>query len=269
MRKNDTSVTNNIENLLCPFTDLYITQGADEGTHKGTYGVDVRGIESGVRYPYYAPCSVRCLKTYEESGQVMWQSISNVRCANGYVGVVTFMTAHDDSMDARPGQIVKQGVQLGNMGTKGNATGVHCHIEFSEGANTSWFKNRYGIYMFNNEKDLDEICFFDNTNILNKQDLLKPKYTNTVSSGKKYINLSKDVSSWAVYNLDTTPVKKNAIGYLNPKKFGGLTYLIYSYRDNNTTVEIETADFGRVKIYIVNTPSEITTDNPKYKNGSY
>lgn len=268
MKKNDTSVSNNIENFLCPFTDLYITQGAGEGTHRGTYAVDVRGLQSGVRYPYYAPCTLKCLKTYKESGQVMWQSVSNVRCANGYVGVVTFMTAHDDTMDAKEGQIVKQGVQLGNMGVKGNSTGVHCHIQISLGSNTTWRKNKYGIYMFSNERDLDEVCFFDNTNIMNKKDLLKPKYTNSISTGKKYINLSPTISSWAVYDINDAPIKKNAKYYLNPKKFGGLTYSIYNFRDNNTTVEIETRDYGRVKIYIADTASTITT-SPVYKSGNY
>lgn len=53
------------------------------------------------------------------------------------------MTAHDDSMNARVGQVVEQGSQLGNMGRKGysNITGVHCHIEVSESSDTSWIKN--------------------------------------------------------------------------------------------------------------------------------
>ncbi len=52
------------------------------------------------------------------------------------------------------------------MGTKGNATGVHCHIEVSQSADITWTKNKYGIYHFNNEYDLDDCYFVDNTNIL-------------------------------------------------------------------------------------------------------
>ena len=270
MIKGQKSVTDNIENLLCPFTDLYITQGAGEGSHRGTMAVDVRGINSGVRYPYYAPCTLRCIKTYPESGQVMWQSTSNVRCANGYIGIVTLMTAHDDSMDAREGMIVPQGNRLGNMGSKGNATGVHCHIEFSLGSDTTWFRNRYGIYMFNNERDLDAVCFFDDTNILNRQEYLKPIYTSSIqpSVKKQYVNLPPIITNWAVYDVGVSPVKKNAKAYLKPQKFGGLTYLIYNYHDYNTTAEIQTSDYGRVKIYIANTVAEIT-DNPNYKYGNY
>ncbi len=271
MLKNQKSKSNDIENFLCPFTDMYITQGAGEGTHKGTMAVDVRGNNSGEKYAYYAPCSLRCIRTYPESGQVMWQSINKVRCANGYIGYVTLMTAHDNSMDARAGQTVSQGDQLGNMGNKGNATGVHCHLQIAQTSDTSWYKNKYGIYMFNNEADLDEVCFFDNTNILNRSEYLKPKYTSSIpspSEGKKYVNLPPSISSWAVYDVAVSPVKKNAKAYLNPKKFGGLSYLIYGYHDSNTTVEIETSDFGRVKIYIASTVAELS-DTPKYKYGNY
>ena len=270
MRKGQKSVTNNIENLLCPFTDLYITQGANEGTHRGTEAVDVRGIQSGVRYPYYAPCTVRCIRTYPESGQVMWQSTSNVRCANGYIGIVTFVTAHDDSMDARAGMIVPQGNQLGNMGSKGNATGVHCHIEFATTDDTTWFRNQYGIYRLNNEQDLDAVCFFDDTNILNRKEYLKPIYTSSIEQmeNNKYVNLSPVINRWAVYDIGVAPIKRNAKAYLNPQKFGGLTYLFYKYHDNNTTVEIQTGDYGRVKIYIANTVATITS-SPEYTRGTY
>lgn len=168
MIKGQKSVRNGIEDFLCPFTDMYITQGSGGNySHKGIMANDVRGAKAGVRYVYYAPCTCKCLKTYASSGQVMWQSTSKVRFANGRVDYATFMTCHDDTMDAKVGMLVAQGNQLGNMGTKGNATGVHCHIEISQSADTSWTKNQYGIYHFNNEYDLDDCYFVDNTNILN------------------------------------------------------------------------------------------------------
>lgn len=170
MIKGQKSVTNGIENFLCPFTDMYISQGSNGSySHKGIMANDVRGKVAGVKYPYYAPCTCKCLKTYSETGQVMWQSLAKVRFANGRINYATFMTAHDDSMDAKIGQIVKQGDQLGNMGRKGfsNITGVHCHIEVSQSSDTSWIKNKYGNYHFNHEYDLDDCYFVDNTNIIN------------------------------------------------------------------------------------------------------
>lgn len=168
MYKGEKSVRAGIEDFMCPFTDMYLTCGPNESSyHMGTMAIDVRGKEPGIRYSYYAPATVKCIKTYKESGQVIWQSVNNVRCSNGYIGKVTFCTCHDDSMDAYTGLIVPQGNQLGNMGTKGNATGVHCHIECSQSADTSWIKNSYGNWCFKTEVDPEDVFFMDNTNIIN------------------------------------------------------------------------------------------------------
>ena len=167
MYKGQKSVRGGIEDFLCPFTDMYITQGSlGSFSHQGIYANDVRGRVAGIRYPYYAPCTSKCIKTYPETGQVMWQSTNKVRFANGRIDYATYMTAHDNTMDAAPGLIVQQGDQLGNMGNKGNTTGVHCHIEVSQSNDTTWTKNQYGIYHFNNEYDLDDCYFVDYTNIL-------------------------------------------------------------------------------------------------------
>ena len=73
MIKGQKSVRGGIEDFLCPFTDMYITQGSmTNGSHKGIYANDVRGIQPGVRYPYYAPCTCKCVKIYPSSGQAMY-----------------------------------------------------------------------------------------------------------------------------------------------------------------------------------------------------
>ena len=168
MKKNDKSVRAGIEDFLCPFTDMYITQGSGGSfSHKGTMANDVRGVDVGVKYPYYAPVTSKCLKVYPSFGQSIWQSLYKVRFANGRIDFATYCIAHDDSQDCFVGQIVNQGDQLGNMGTKGFATGVHCHIEISQSRDASWNKNSYDIYCFNNEYDTDDCYFMDGTNILN------------------------------------------------------------------------------------------------------
>lgn len=176
MIKGQKSIRGGIEDFLCPFTDMYITQGSNSSfSHRGIMANDVRGVQSGVRYPYYAPCTCKCVKIYPESGQAMWQSLSKVRFANGRIDYATFMTAHDNDFNAKVGQVVNQGTQLGNMGTKGVGTGVHCHIEVSQSSDTTWRKKSsfvyngrtYLVYGFNNEYDLDDCYFINNTNILN------------------------------------------------------------------------------------------------------
>ena len=168
MLKNQKSIRGGIEDFLNPITDIFITQAPNGSyTHQGTMAVDIRGANAGTKYPYYAPCTCKCIKTYPSSGQAMWQSVDNVRCSNGYIGKVTFMTCHDDSMFAVAGTtIVAQGELLGHMGKKGQATGVHCHIEFSQSADTTWKQNSYGNYCFNNEVDPEDVWFMDNTNVL-------------------------------------------------------------------------------------------------------
>lgn len=273
MQKGQKSVRGGIEDFLCPFTDMYITQGSNmKPSHMGIMANDVRGLQSGIRYPYYAPCTCKCLKTYSESGQVMWQSVNKVRFANGRIDYATFMTVHDDTMDAYVGLIVPQGNQLGNMGTKGNATGVHCHIEISQSADTSWTKNSYGVWHFNNEYDTDDCYFVDNTNILNGMGgnwkTTDKVQVNETGSGRNYVNLPPSISKWNVYDINVAPVKENAKGSLNPKKFGGLSYYVYEYRDNGTTAVIQTQNFGRCKIYIKDTIAIITIDKYNYNCGN-
>lgn len=262
MKKGQKSKRNGIEDFLCPFTDMYITQGSNSRpSHMGIMANDVRGLKSGVRYPYYAPCTCKCIKTYPSSGQAMWQSTSKVRFANGRIDYATFMTVHDDTFDAKVGLIVPQGNQLGNMGTKGNATGVHCHIEVSQSNDTSWTKNGYGVWHFNHEYDLDDCYFVDNTNILNGMGGSWKHLSDVPVVTEKYINLPPKIEERNIYKKDT----KKQFATLKPKKFGGLSYKIYSR--NGEFAEIQTSDYGRC--YVKVTDSTPITDVPTYEHGNY
>lgn len=186
MFKGQKSKVNGIENFLCPFTDMYISQGSNGSySHKGILAHDVRGKVSGVRYAYFAPCTCKCIKIYPVTGQVMWQSVNKVRFANNVINYATFVTAHDDTMDAKVGMIVSQGNQLGNMGRKGysNVTGIHCHIQISQSSDTAWYKNEFGNYKFNNECEPEDCYFIDNTNIV---------YSNYITNWKKTDKISGD-----------------------------------------------------------------------------
>ena len=167
MYKGQKSKRGGIEDFLCPFTDMYITQGSNgRFSHQGIMANDIRGRVAGIRYDIYAPCDIKCLKIYPETGQAMWQSINKVRFANGRIDYATFMVAHNNSMNCKVGDIKYQGETFFQMGNKGNATGVHTHIEISQSKDTTWSKNKYGNYQFNNEYDLDDCYFVDYTNIL-------------------------------------------------------------------------------------------------------
>lgn len=173
MQKGQTSRRAGIQDFLMPVTDFYGTQGSNTGSHAGTMANDIRGIEPGVKYPYYAPCDCKLIWRDVSNGQGMWQSLEKVRFSNGNISFATFVTAHDNTFDAQIGQIVRQGEQLGNMGDQAGGgayvTGVHVHIEVAQHQYdiSNWQKNGYGIYCFPNETDTDDCFFIDNTNMIN------------------------------------------------------------------------------------------------------
>ena len=138
MKKNDKSVRAGIEDFLCPFEDMYITQGSNgKFSHQGTMANDVRGKNVGERYFIYAPCDIKCLKLYPSTGQSMWQSINKVRFANGRIDYATFMVCHDNSMDCTVGMTRKQGEIFYQMGDKGYATGVGDEGGFAPNLNSN------------------------------------------------------------------------------------------------------------------------------------
>lgn len=256
MQKGKTSVRNGIQDLLCPFTYVRINQGANGSySHKGTMACDI-GYKLDKLSPYYAPCDVKCVWIYPSFGQAMWQSLNPVRFADGTINYITFVTAHDNSFNATVGQVVKQGVKLGNMGNK-QATGYHCHIQCAKGRYTvsNWKKNEYGIYHFPNEVDFDSVFFMDDTEIeenINTRNAkwvyIKDSEITPVPSMKK-LYLPATVDTWRVYPLDKTPTVGNEVGFLKPSKFGGLTYDILNNPQENV-VTIQTRDYGKVNIFV-------------------
>lgn len=238
MIKNQKSVRDGIEDFLCPFTDMYISQGANGSySHKGIMANDVRGLDANVRYAYYAPCTCKCVRIYPESGQAMWQSIDKVRFANGRIDYATFMTVHDDSFNTYIGLRLNQGDQIGNMGMKGNATGIHCHIQISQSKDTSWYQKDtwicngriLPIYGFNNEYDTDDCYFVDGTNIIKGNDG-HWKTTNQVLTTKKLltnnINIGDKVKFDGVFKVDIlkSPLSTNLFGCT---ELTGISYFNY------------------------------------------
>lgn len=263
--KGQTSVRDNIQDVLCPFTDWYCIQGSnDSHSHSGSEANDIRGIRVGVRYPYFAPVDVKCVNIDKKYAFVWWQSVHKVRLADGSIDYVTFLCGHDNSINCYVGQVVKQGIQIGNMGDAGNAEGVHCHIEVGIGRQSTWKVNKYNVYCIPDQIPLENVFFMDNTNII--LGIANWKYLKDVvveSSIQKYINLNPDADTWRFYELGVQPISKNAKGTLKPSKFGGLSYTILGYEDTGNTAVIETSQFGKVKIYIKNKLATVT-DKPIY-----
>ena len=248
MKKDQKSMRDNIQDVLCPFTDWYCTQGAnDTPSHMGSEANDIIGIQNGVRYPYYAPTAVKCVRIDRQYAFTWWQSIGKVRLADGSVDYVTFLFGHDNTIDAYVGQIIKQGEQIGNMGNAGKAKAIHTHIEVGRGRQTTWVPNKYGVYCIPNQIPLENVFFMDNTNII--RGTAKWRYLKDVKvETKNYLNLSKTVDTWRIYPLDKVPIVGNECGKLNPKKFGGLSYTLVDRKENIAI--INTKNFGKVQIFI-------------------
>lgn len=168
MQPNKTYVASDgYEYFMCPMTEFKITQVENVGTHLGTKAVDFASGTAGYRAPYYAPATVKCIKTIPSYGEATWQTVNKVHCPNGYFGIVTFETVHDNTFNAYVGMVIKQGQQLGNMGDAGRASGVHLHIEFTQSANGNMAYNSYGIYTFTStESYVDDTFYVDDTNVI-------------------------------------------------------------------------------------------------------
>lgn len=175
--------TDGYEFFMCPFTQVFISQGEEVGTHLGTYAVDINHFNgNATRVPYYAPATVKCIRTIPSYGEATWQTVNKVHCPNGYFGIVTFETVHDESFDAYVGLVVKQGQQLGNMGMRPTniCTGVHCHFEGVQSANASMAYNGYGVYTYNAlECKIQNLCYMDDTKCYTSRVW---KYTNSTPS---------------------------------------------------------------------------------------
>lgn len=65
---------------------------------------------------------------------------------------------------------------------------------------------------------------------------------------KEYVSLPAKAKSWGTYALNVQPVAKNISGYLNPSKYGGLTYEILG-KPYSHVVTIKTSA-GKRNIYI-------------------
>lgn len=78
---------------------------------------------------------------------------------------------------------------------------------------------------------------------------------------KNYINIPPSITARNVYNM-----KKQVIGQIKPKKFGGLSYYVYRYVGD--FAEIQTSSFGRVLVKkTASTP--ITIGRHTYNKGSF
>ena len=155
-----------MEKILFPVKIMNITQGMDGGhSHKGTKAIDCGWVNEENK-KLYAPFTgiVKQIKT--DSNAVWFQSKEKVLFADGTIDYATVRTIHDnDVSDLYVGKEIKQGEYYYKMGNKGNATGIHVHIEISKGHVTGYApQNKYGNWEMPNTINVyDGFCLADNT----------------------------------------------------------------------------------------------------------
>lgn len=86
------------------------------------------------------------------------------------------------------------------------------------------------------------------------------------SGNVEFLNLHPHMQRWAVYNQNGPYTSANAIGMLEPAKFGGLSYAIVGEKGNDVYL-IDTQSFGRCAIWAPRDNDSSITSSPKYNNG--
>ena len=155
-----------MERPIYPSSNMRLTQGYNEGTHMDSFAIDDAGIDSGIS-TLKAPFTGIIKKIYSADANEVWlESIEEVEYPDGTIDYMTIMFAHSNNVDYLfVGKKISQGEPFYSEGTKGQATGNHCHIECGKGkfTGTGWHKNNSGYYSINNGKKPEECLWIDNT----------------------------------------------------------------------------------------------------------
>ena len=174
---------------------LNITQGAGgDFSHKGDKAIDIAGKDSGID-PLKAPFTGTIKRIYEPSNGVWLESNEKVLYADGTIDYMTVLTLHDnDISNLKVGDVIKQGTEYYNEGTKGYTTGNHIHLAIGKGKFTDdgWYENEYGNWCINNQYDVYKGLFLlDTVKVIN-------------NGGYKWVitdTLTDDTSDYIIYTV--------------------------------------------------------------------
>ena len=135
----------------------------------------------------------------------------------------------------RKGDIIVYGA------SKGNGYG---HIAIYINNTTMYDQNNYS-------RQNAQACGYSKLDHTNDMCYLRPNVNlieDNISTGKT-LYLPATADKWRVYPLNKDARVGNEIGFIFPKKFGGLTYSIISMPRPDVAI-IETRDYGKVQIYV-------------------
>lgn len=210
-----------MEKPIFPSKYMRITQGYNIGTHKDSFAIDNADKDSGISN-IYAPFTGIIKKIYQNDANEVWlESTDKVEYPDGTIDYMNIMFAHcNDISNLFVGKIIKQNEAFYKEGTKGNATGNHCHIECGKGrfTGTGWHKNNAGYWSINNGKRPEECLWLDDSiNILNSNNYnFKKIPTNSVDNKSNNVDKNNDKAP-EKKEISTTIVEKEIFNFKAPK----------------------------------------------------
>ena len=160
-----------IEKAIFPMDYLNISQGINENySHQNRLALDLIGSGNG-NDSFRAPFTGVIKKIYGKDNVVWFESINDVQFADGTISKMTIMCMHDnDISDIYVGKTIHQNESFLTVGTAGNATGPHIHLECGNGSfsGTGWYKNSSGKWCINNGiNPWDALYIKSSTNVIN------------------------------------------------------------------------------------------------------
>lgn len=221
-----------MEKAMYPIKTIRITQKDHQGTHADCFATDEAGPDGGIS-SLFAPFTGVIKKIYTQDANEVWlESTEPVEYPDGTVDYMTIMFAHcNDVSHLWVGKVIKQGESFYSEGTKGYATGNHCHFECAKGkfTGTGWHKDNAGYWSINNGKLVTDCLFIDDSynviqtlglNFRNVKEVEVKKYGTPVERNE-YVNQIK-INAENV-RARKTP-KGDILGYVNPGIYNSLEF---------------------------------------------
>lgn len=265
-----------LEVALYPLESVRLTQnyyyayshGSNEVKNTGLW--DITGV-SGDTYKgeIFAPftCRVVAIKTgYANGNQVIVQSVNKVHLANGDINYARFGFGHDNKLDVKLGQIIKQGDKLGDCGDYGNVSGVHSHImvgvgEWTLGNSIPTCKNKNNatIFYMPNAIDIDDMFYVNGIRSYGKYKTAD-KITTKDGVTTYYMSLCKYYCYFKEYTKSTLDLTQFIVERDESKHQVELTEEIIRAR-NNTIISDETYLGVKMPKGIYNVVEKISANN--------
>jgi hypothetical protein len=202
-----------VEKPIYPSKYMRITQGYNMGSHIDSYAIDEAGNDSEIS-TMNAPFTGVIKKIYPQDANEVWlESIEPVEYPDGTIDYMTIMFAHsNDVSNLFVGKRINQNEPFYTEGTKGQATGNHCHLECGKGkfTGTGWYKNAGGSFSINNKKKPEECLWIDDTiTIINSGNLNFKKLAKKEEETKELENNK---------NQENQQLDNKKLIFISPKK---------------------------------------------------